>query len=135
MIKPNRQQSKCYLNLCEVLCIGLKINTRNKKHALLAAVLISFLTEFKVENNLIASTCKVDDSPKQNTNVLSYIINENRFCVHQFLNIFFKAVIVFLLITNTGPNPPTDSITDVQSSMSNLSITSSISHRHLTDGP
>jgi hypothetical protein len=43
-----------------------------------------------------------------------------------------KAVIVFLLIiagveTNPGPNPPTDSITDVQSSMSDLSITSSIS--------
>ena len=99
------------------------INTRNKKHALLAAVLISCLTEFKVENNLIASTCKVDDFPKQNTNVLSYIINENRFCFHQFLNIFFKAAIVFLLIiagveTNPGPNSPTDSITDVQSSMS-----------------
>ena len=42
----------------------------------LVAVLISCLTEFKVENNLIASTCKVDDFPKQNTNVLSYIINE-----------------------------------------------------------
>jgi hypothetical protein len=26
------------------------------------------------------------------------IINENRFCFNQFLNIFFKAVIVFLLI-------------------------------------
>ena len=49
LFKPNRQQSKCYLNLCEVLCIGLIINTRNKKHALLAAVLISCLTEFKVE--------------------------------------------------------------------------------------
>ena len=132
LFKPNRQQSKCYLNLCEILCIGLIINTRNKKHALLAAVLISCLPEFKVENNLIASTCKVDDFPKQNTNVLSYIINENRFCFHQFLNIFFKAVIVFLLIiagveTNPGPNPPTNSITDVQSSMSDLSITSSIS--------
>jgi hypothetical protein len=34
--------------------------------ALLAVVLISCLTEFKVENNLIASTCKVDDFPKQN---------------------------------------------------------------------
>ena len=73
LFKPNRQQSKCYLNLCEVLCIGLIINTRNKKHALLAAVLISCLTEFKVKNNLIASTCKVDDFPKQHTNVLSYI--------------------------------------------------------------
>ena len=61
LIKPNRQQSKCYLNLYEVLCIGLIINTRNKKHALLTAVLISCLTEFKVENNPIASTCKVDD--------------------------------------------------------------------------
>ena len=132
LFKPNRQQSKCYLNLCEVLCIGLIINTRNKKHALLASVLISCLTESKVENNLIASTCKIDDFPKQNTNVLSYIINENRFCFHQFLNISFKAAIVFLLIiggveTNPGPNPPTDSITDVQSSMSVLSITSSIS--------
>jgi F0F1-type ATP synthase delta subunit len=57
--------------------------------ALLAAVLISCLTEFKVKNNLIASTCKVDDFPKQNTNVLSYIINENRFCFHQFLNILY----------------------------------------------
>jgi hypothetical protein len=53
LIKPNRQQSKCYLNLYEVLCIGLIINTRNKKHALLTAVLISCLTEFKVENNPI----------------------------------------------------------------------------------
>jgi hypothetical protein len=44
----DRQQSKCYLNLYEVLCIGLIINTRNKKHALLAAVLISCLTEYKV---------------------------------------------------------------------------------------
>jgi hypothetical protein len=51
---PNRQQSKCYLNLCEILCIGLIINTRNKKHALLAAVLISCLPEFKVENNLLS---------------------------------------------------------------------------------
>ena len=107
LFKPNRQQSKCYLNLCEVLCIGLIINTRNKKHALLFAVLISCLTEFKVEDNLIASTCKVDDIPKQNTNIHSYIINVNRFCFH----IFFKAVIVFLLIiagveTNPGPNPP-----------------------------
>ena len=132
LFKPNRQQSKCYLNLYEVLCIGLIINTRNKKHALLAAVLISCLTEFNVENNLIVYTCKVDDFPKQNTNVLSYIINEYRFCFHQFLNIFFKAVIVFLLIiagveTNPGPNPPTDLITDVLSSMSDLSITSSIS--------
>jgi hypothetical protein len=25
-------------------------------------------------------------------------MNENRFCFHQFLNIFFKAAIVFLLI-------------------------------------
>jgi hypothetical protein len=41
---------------------------------------------------IIASTCKVDDFPKQHTNVLSYIINENRFCFHQILNIFFKAV-------------------------------------------
>ena len=89
--------------------------------ALLAVVLISCLTEFKVENNLIASTSKVEDFPKQNTNVLSYIINENQFCFHQFLNIFFIAVIVFLLIiagveTNPGPNPPT--------SMSDLSIIS-----------
>jgi hypothetical protein len=30
LFKPNRQQSKCYLNLCEILCIGLIINTRNK---------------------------------------------------------------------------------------------------------
>jgi hypothetical protein len=46
----------------------LIINTRNKKHAHLAAVLISCLTEFNVENNLIAFTCKVDDFPKQNKN-------------------------------------------------------------------
>jgi hypothetical protein len=42
LFKPNRQQSKCYLNLCKVLSIGLIINTRNKKHALLAAVLIQY---------------------------------------------------------------------------------------------
>ena len=82
--------------------------------------------------SLIAKYKKLDDFPKQNTNVLSYIINENRFCFHQLLNIFFKAVIVFLLIiagveNNPGPNPPMDSITDVQSSMSDLSITSNIS--------
>ena len=112
--------------------LKLIINTRNKKHALLFAVLISCLTEFKVENNFIASTCKVDDFRKQNSNVFSYIITENRFCFQQFLNIFFKAVIVFLLIiagveSNPGPNPPTDSITDVQSSMRAFSITSIIS--------
>ena len=82
--------------------------------------------------SLIAKYKKLDDFPKQNTNVLSYIINENRFCFHQFLNIFFKAAIVFLLIiavvdTNTCQNPPTDSIVDVHSSTSDLSITSSIS--------
>ena len=98
LFKPNRQQSKYYLNLYEIASIGLIKNTKNKKHAVLAVVLISCLTEFKVENNIIASTCKVDDFPKQNTKVLSYIINENLFCFHQFLNIFFKAVIVFLLI-------------------------------------
>ena len=65
LFKPNRKQSKCYLNLCEILCIGLIIYTKNKKHALLSVVLTSCLTEFKVENNIIASTCKVDDFPKQ----------------------------------------------------------------------
>ena len=82
--------------------------------------------------SLIAKYKKLDDFPKQNTNVLSYIINANRYCFHQLLNIFFKAAIVFLLIiagvdTNPGPNPPTESIVDVQSSTSDLSITSSIS--------
>ena len=61
-----------------------------------------------------------------------FIFNVYLLTIHQILNIFFKAVIAFLLIiaeveTNPGPNPPTDSITDVQSSMSDLSITSSIS--------
>ena len=50
LFKPNRQQSKCYLNIYEVLCSGLIIYTKNKKHALLAVVLISCLTEFKVKN-------------------------------------------------------------------------------------
>ena len=82
--------------------------------------------------SLIPLYKKVDDFPKQNTNVLSYIINENRFCFHQFLDIFFIAVIAFLLIisgveSNPGQHPPTDSIIDVQSSTSDLSITPSIS--------
>jgi hypothetical protein len=59
-VKPNRQQSKCYLNLCEVLCIGLIIYTKNKKHALLVAVLISCLTEFilYVKDNINVSSFK-----------------------------------------------------------------------------
>ena len=65
LFKPNRQQSKYYLNLYEIASIGLIKNTKNKKHAVLAVVLISCLTEFKVENKIIASTCKVDDFPKQ----------------------------------------------------------------------
>jgi hypothetical protein len=69
--------------------------TGNKKYAILTAELIRCMTEFKEENNLIDSTGKVDDFPKQDTNVLSYIINENRFCFHQFLNIFFKATPIF----------------------------------------
>jgi hypothetical protein len=56
----------------------------------LVAVLISCLTEFKVENNLIASTCKVDDFPKQNTNVLSYIINEIDFVSISFYYKFWQ---------------------------------------------
>jgi hypothetical protein len=94
------------------------------------------MTSLVIVLSLIAKYKKLDDFPKQNTNVLSYIINENRFCFHQFLNIFFKAAIVFLLIiavvdTNPCQNPPTDSIVDVQSSTSDLSITSSISTKQI----